>query len=598
MGTAVSPVPEAPVTAPTRSEVLSLGQRFAFSAQGFFGACMGLMVAVYLGKFYIDVMLLPAGLYAITVAAGRALDAITDPMMGHISDHTRSRWGRRKPWIFAGVLGWGVTCYLMLTPARGASVELVMWWFTLTYLGHFIFQTMASVPRNALGAELTLDTTQRVRLYGMLAFFVAPGTVVAAAMPGVLSNGFGLRDEHRQMALLGVVYVAGYVVMNMWMLRRLRERREFMGRGETPFVPGVRRALRNRPFRIMFISQVVTAIPVAIPATLVPFFVQYVLKVPENERMKWTSILIVTYLMAGFLALPLWIALAQRWGKLRVWLINGFVGVSGSTLVFFAGEGDQVMVALLWCYVGVQSQIWLVLSGSMHADVIDYDELHTGKRREAQFSALWGIIPKFTMIPGAAIPLAVLGGVGYVPNEPDQAPEVLLTLRIIFALVPAFFNLIGFAIMWFYPLSEENHRKIREGVGAHAAGRDALDPITGAILPPPGRRAVPEDTAWFLDVFSRRELRAYAERGRAPLMSVVGWCAFSCGLCVAAVFFAVTRIPGFDSDPGPLPALSIVVAGLSLTALFFHALRLRPAMRLRSEPVERELVQRHLAALA
>lgn len=575
--------------ASARSEALTGRTRLAFTANVFFTGAMGFLVAVYLGKFYIDVVLLPAGLFAIAVAVGRSLDALTDPVIGWVSDHTNTRWGRRKPWILLGVLCNAVVFYQMLTPPEGLSPRGVMWWFSVCYVTSFLCATIVHIPRLALGAELTLDAQERALLFGHFAFFAGLGVIFGAGATGILSGVMGQREFLR---LEAGVFVIGYVVLNLWLLHAVEERAEYRGRGETPFVPGVRRALRNKPFVIMFLSHLITAIPTAIPASLVPFFVQYVIKSDEPD--KWTPLFAVAFFLPGFLALPFWVWLARRKGKLFVWLLNGSIGVVGGGALFTCSEGDELRALVILCFVGLQATVWAFLGNAMHADVIDYDELHTGKRREAQFTSLWSIIPKFATIPGAAIPLAILGSVGYVPNEPNQRPEVVVTLHVLFALVPAAFNLIGVAIMWWYPLSEARHAKIREGVRKHERGEAAEDPITGALLLPPTTRGAGEEAAWYLDNFSVRELRAWSERGVPPILSVLAWTLGSLAVMTIAGAYALSRIEGFAEDPGALPTLSIVVVGLSLTVAIFHALRIRPALTMR---FGRDLACRHLEAL-
>jgi GPH family glycoside/pentoside/hexuronide:cation symporter len=555
---------------------------------------MALVVAVFLSKFYVDVVLVPAGILAIAIAVGRAFDAVIDPVIGYLSDHTRSRWGRRKPWILVGVLGNAVAYYALLTPAQSLSSSGVAWWYGATFLISFLCVAASHVPRTALSVELTLHTLERQKLYGMAAAFVALGTILGALMPTIL-KAQGLSDPRAQMERTAQIYVSGYVALNMLFLLFARERKEFVGRGESPFVPGVRRALRNKPFRVMFSSHVITAIPMAIPAVLMPFFVQYVL---ELEVLKWTGIFLLLYLGSGFVCLPLWMFLARKYGKRAVWLMCSFIGTTGGLAMFLVGPGDIGMMALFELYVGMPSAAWLFIGGAMHADVVDYDELHTGKRREAQFSALWSIIPKFALIPGAAIPLAVLGSVGYVPNQPYQSESVVLALRLLFAVVPALLNGIGLSLMWWYPLSERRHVAIREGVAKHARGEPAVDPISGATIPPPHQRDVDEATSWFLDYFSPRELRALFGSGPSVLTSVVAQALAYGALLIGASIFAVTHVESLDRNPGPLPALAIVVAGLALTGLLFHALRVRPALRIMRERPAPDLVERHLAAIA
>lgn len=589
----ISPPLAATSTSASAAEKLRFGTILAYGAPNFFGAAMGLIVAVFLGKFYVDTVLMPAGILALAIAAGRACDAMIDPFVGYLSDHTRSRWGRRRPYIFFGVLGNAVAFYMMLTPPESLKGSSAIIWFMTTFVLSFLSVSASHIPRTALGVELTLDTVERHRLFGVMSGFVAVGTILGSITPTVL-QGFGLIDVRSQMQATAVIFVAGYVAFNMLLLAVVPERREFIGRGEVPFVPGARRALRNRAFRIMFISHVITAIPMAIPAVLMPFFTQYVLQL---DGFRWTGIFVLAYLAAGFLMLPGWMWISRRFGKLAVWLIASFIGVTGGAGMYFMPPGEAGAMLALEIYVGLQSSVWIFVGTAMHADVVDYDELQTGKRREAQFSALWSIIPKFALIPGAALPLAILGAVGYVPNAPFQSVEVQSTLRLLFAVVPALLNAVGLALMWWYPLHERAHLAIREGIARHAAGEDALDPITGQMLPPPQRRSVDEATAWFLDNFSPHELQRSVEQPASALRSVLVRCAAFALVMALAIAFAVSRVESVDINPGPLPALAIVLAGVCLTGLMFHALRIGPARRLQGRPPAPAVIAMHLEAL-
>lgn len=572
------------------SEELGSDTKIAFSLQAAVGAAMALLLTVYLTKFYVDVVALPAGIMALAIASGRAFDAVTDPLMGWISDHTRSRFGRRLPWIAVGVAGNAVMFYLLLNPPTVLPESGVAGWAVAALLLSFLFVTISNVPRQALAVELTLDQQQRQDLFATISGFVAIGTVAGAVMPNVL-GAFGIEDERSRMSWQSVLYVGAYLAANAWFLWHIRERPEFAERGHVPLVPGVRRALRNKPFRVMFTSHVITAIPFVIPATLLPFYVEYVLEAGYD----WVGYFLLAYLLSGLLALPIWFMIAEAKGKLVVWLAAAFVAVTGGASLFFMGPGDERTVLFIQMYVGLQSAVWLFIGGAMHADVIDYDELQTGKRREAQFSALWSIIPKFALIPGASIPLAIMGGMGYVPDAPTQTPDVVFTIKTLYALVPAALNGIGLAIMWWYPLSEQRHAAIREAIAQHARGESAIDPITGETLPPPDKRAVDEATAWRLDYFSLPELQRIAggniNRVHAKIRTeILIWL----GLTVALLAALVPTVDTLESDPGPLPSLTIVAAGLAFTVALFHVARAPQAKRMLNTPVRRDLLNAHI----
>lgn len=573
---------------------LSLAVKIAYGAPAFAGSAMVVTAGVHATRFYSDVVLAPLGTVALVTAIARAFDAITDPFMGWLSDRTRSRWGRRLPYIAVGTVPVALAYWLFLTPPVALDGAGAARWFGVTFCATFLFNTITAIPSQALGAELSLEYHERSSIFGIRSAFAAAGTIVGATLPGLLEDGVGIEDERVIFSLLAAVYGGTLILLNAVMLRLVRERPEFMRREANPFIPGVRRALRNRPFRILLLAGIVNAIPAAIPAIMIPYFVYYAIQ--PDQPAAWLAIFLLAYLGAGFVCLPVWMAVARRWGKLRTMVAAASMGISGSVLFFFVEPRDVSFALGVYLYTGLASGALLFIIPAMGADTIDYDELRTGKRREAQFGAFWAMIPKFVSIPGGSIPIAILSAVGYVPNA-VQTPEVVFTIRFLYSIFPACFYVLSLLIVTRYPIGEEEHRAIRRGIEAHGDGRDAVDPLTGQVLPP---HAADERSAeaWFFDHFAPRELaRAVTQGAHRLVTDVVRAIALSTVLLAAAVLAAVLAVGAGESEPGPTAVLAVVAAGGALTSLCFHLGRLGAARRFARAAIPSARIEAHLASL-
>ena len=584
----MSSTPQAPAKLP-------LSLKLAFGAPAFAGAAMGIPIGVLMPKFYSDVVLAPLGYIAIAIALARGFDALTDPVMGWLSDRTHSRWGRRRPYIALGTPFAALAFYFLFAPPTWLSSDQAALWFGVTFCLFFLFSTIVEIPFAALGAELTPDYTERSSLFGYRSFFVAFGMMAAAVFPSVLRDGFGFQDERLIFLTMARLYALILVALIVVMLTRVRERPDFVERESNPLIPGVRRALRNKPFRILLIAGIISSIPAAIPVILMPYFVEYVLQ-PSNPT-TLVGLFLLTYLGAGMLMIPVWMLVAKRLGKLRTLILNSVIGITGSAFYFFLGPGDVALAGTVYFATGMVSMAGTFLVPAMAADVIDYDELRTGKRREAQFTSFWALIPKFVAIPGSSVPLAVLAAVGYVPNQ-AQAPDVLFTIRFLYSLFPVLFHVIALMVVTRYPISEEIHRLIRQGIDAHGRGETAVDPLTHARIEPFSSRRETEESGWFLDHFSPGELRSALSNGAASVFPrVISVAVASLALSVGAAGFALVSFQDAGSDPALRVVFAVVAAGLAFTAFVFHALRLRPARQLTDPTYDEQRVAAHLAQI-
>jgi glycoside/pentoside/hexuronide:cation symporter, GPH family len=577
-------------TAAHTAEPLTLKIKLLYGAPSFAGAAMIIPILIHMPKFYADVVLVPLGFLAMAIAIARSLDALSDPLMGWISDHTHTRLGRRRPYMLVGAPLCGLAFFCLLNPPASLTGGRAAIWFGVTFILYFIFHTVYVLPHYALGPELTQNYHDRSTLFAWRESFTILGTIVAAGAPGIMMQTLHL-SSRQVFFRLGIFFSVLLTVLYTLLVLTIKERPDFVARESNPLVPGVRRALRNRPFGILLASYVVASIAGAIPATMMPFFNAYVVAPPHPDV--WLSKLLVGYFGFGFLSLPGWVWISRRIGKLNAWRASFILPISGGAAMFLLRPGDIHWLMVLICWAGIGFGAGLFLTPSMQADVIDYDELYTGKRREAQYTAFWSMLPKFVAIPSAAVPIAILASLGYIPNA-IQVPRVVFAIRAIFALGPATCSALSFLIARRFPITETIHRKILDGIALHQGGEVALDPLTGAIVPPP-TPGHDEDVGWFLDYFSSGELKRYLVRGASqPVRDVLTVAAMSIGVTMLSVFYVLHRVSSLRADPGAMTSLIVVAGGLAFAIFVFHMMRLGPARRLAAGEVPADVVRAHL----
>ncbi|MEJ2155673.1 MAG: MFS transporter, partial [Desulfobacteraceae bacterium] len=207
-----------------------------------------------------------------------------------------------------------------------------------------------------------------------------------------------------------------------------------------------------------------------LPAALILYYVQYVLGSSNAD------LFLMAYFVTGIAFLPLWIRLSASIGKKPAWLLSMLINAGAFLGVYFLGAGDEWIYGILVVASGIGFGATLALPSSLQADVIDYDEMVSGKRREGQYVGMWSVAKKLAAAVGVGTGLTVLGAVGYVPNV-EQSENVQWVIRSFYALIPSICNLVAIVIALFYPLSGEVHRRIIDAIDALKSGQSVANPL-------------------------------------------------------------------------------------------------------------------------
>ena len=555
-------------------------------------------ISVELKIFYTDTVLVPAGLLALATAIARAFDAITDPVMGWVSDRTQTRWGRRKPWIPIGVFGSALFLWMMFAPPESLTPQMGAVWIGAAYLFYYLFHTVWHVPYTGLGMELTPDYDDRTSVFGIRALAGGLGSVIAFSSLLYIKWKHVIPDERQMLSVfVGTVCVL-MVVLFMLPVLKIKENPNFYARKGVPLIPSIRAAIRNKPLKIIMIVYILMTVTAAIPPLLMPFFCKYILALGGM----WRVLFALVYVIATFISMPIWMFIARTIGKLHVWIIAACIGISTSIVLLFIGEGQIYIMGAMELFRGFAAGCVLIIGPAMLADIIDYDELLTAKRREAQFAAFMGLVPKFVSIFSATVPLTVLAFVGYNPTLPQQTPATLFAIRALFALIPIVFHIIIILVILRYPLSRSVHETIRKGIEALNRGENTTDPISGKTLVP--IKPENEETTWFLDNFSLKELKKIVAQGTGSLISGIIRDVVVFGLISAgSVLLTIKLLSGSLTLSGAhqlkqgFGSCLIVVAGVCLTLMVFHLMRIKAAKKMVAEPTHAEIIQNHIINL-
>jgi GPH family glycoside/pentoside/hexuronide:cation symporter len=430
--------------------------------------------------FYTSVMGLPGSLVGIAGAIGLVWDAVIDPYIGHVSDRSRSRWGRRHAFMLAGALTMGLGFWLSFAPPRGLSTWALFAWVLAT---GFVVRTASSVyrvPYFALGAELSRDYDERTRITGLRGVLGVLASMATAALSFVLF--FPNRDagdpklNYDGYPAMGLAFGAA---MTVFALATTYGTRSWAHVGAA--APAARPApsrhfaaasldcLRNRSFRVLFATSSLFFLSVSINATLSIHFFTYYVDVTDSKAL---SALKVAFYLAGLIGVFFWVRASSRLQKHRLYLMGTLsAGLVMLAVYFLMGEGHLLgkghVTALIVfnALVGFfASTLWFV-PAALVADVVDEDELATGERREGSFFGLYSFGQQ--LAGGLALVLTgvlVDGFAGLVPGQAEQSAQTVQRIGLLYAVLPGTLLLIASAWALRYDLGRARVAEIQRAL--------------------------------------------------------------------------------------------------------------------------------------
>ena len=455
--------PDRSAPAPTNARI-SFGTILAWGAPVFALSALLFFVQFFFLKYATDVLLLPPAAVGVVFALGRLWDAISDPIVGIWSDRTRTRFGRRRPWMAAGV-GLLAVCFVGVwwQPA-GLGEWGRLLWATAALFAFYGAYTVYQIPHQSLGAELSTDHHDRSRVFGVQAVFFTVGMLLSFGAIQYVNNAASPRE-----AVLLVCGGATVLVLVFLSIppALLRERVEYQGRGAERPLQAMKDVLANPHARLLLVAQFVQLLGSSVIGILSPFVFQYVL-----GRTDLIAVLPAVFVLSSMASVPLWVVVSRRIGKSPAWRI-GMLTFGAAIGSFFFIPPDRIgWVALMLVAAGAGSGCGTAVGPSMLADVIDWDELRSGERKEGAYSAAWGFAIK---VSNAAVILLTgigLEAFGFQANQ-EQTETAKLGLRVLFSALPFVMYVAGAWVLGRYALGAAEHAAIREVLDGRRAGGDA-----------------------------------------------------------------------------------------------------------------------------
>jgi glycoside/pentoside/hexuronide:cation symporter, GPH family len=420
------------------------------------------LIGLHLLYFYSDRMGLSPSLAGLAFFLALVLDAVTDPLVGNISDRARFKSGRRRPFFFAAI-PMAVCYYLLLSPPP-LHAGLFLWFFGFYFLmltSRKIYETAYS----ALMPELTLDYDERTRLSTFRMLCGTVGDISGALLPFAATYLFARGTDFKVTGAICAVVVAGGAMLAY---TGLRERAEFSTLERSRLWASIKSMAGNRPFIILLIATTLAIMAINIPTVLIRFLAKYWYH-DENAAARW----LMAYFAGSVVSYPFWFRITVRFEKKPAFVVAMVCNAFGSLLFMLMTPQSTIALYLLMAFTGFSAiGIW-VTQISASADVIEWDEERTGQRQEGAYGGITSMSIKLAVALTLLMVGPVLSWVGYKPGGGNITPAAGEHLRALFALGPASIYLLSALVFSRYPITRESHRAMRDRLSARSAAAEA-----------------------------------------------------------------------------------------------------------------------------
>ncbi|QAV32928.1 oligogalacturonide transporter [Fervidobacterium changbaicum] len=444
--------------------------KFFFGFGDVYGGGVFNIINFFYAIFLTDVVKIPPAYASIIFLVGKIWDAVTDPIMGYISDRTKSRWGRRRPYFLFGVPFIFLSFVMVWYPVSFESTFARFLYALFSYMFLNTVVTMVLIPYTAMSAEITLDYNERTAINSLRLTFSLLSSLLCAVLPMMIVKSAG--DPRKGYLTMSIIFGTFFALPYLGVFAFTKEKNFKPATTKLNFKELIIEPLKIKTFRLYLGMFLFAYLAIDTVSVIFPYYMKYYIGKPY-----FVSAVLGVLLITEIIFVPVYAMIARKKSKNFAYIVGALVWMVGATLTFFfRPEWPSRMLLAVAALIGAGVSAVAVMPHTILGDVTDVAELKFGERREGNISSMATFLRKVASALVQAVILLILGLVGYVNpkgNEIPQQPEsVILAIRLIVFVGPILLLLVGLYSALKYPLRPEVHKTLVKLLEAKRQGED------------------------------------------------------------------------------------------------------------------------------
>ncbi|MCL1950511.1 MAG: MFS transporter [Turicibacter sp.] len=450
-------------------EKLTLGRMWAFAVGDIFGGGSFNIINFLYPGFLALVVGIPAHLAGVIMLVGRLFDAVTDPLMGLFSDRLRQRFGTRRVSLFVSAPLITLSMFLMFYPYQHPSQTVRFWQLLTAYIFFYLVQTSVMIPYFSLASEMTDDYTLRAKMTTLRMGCAISASIICVAVPGMIVDASGSNQGYIYMSLaFGTLFGIVTLITAFFAKEGVAVSHDRVAFEANRFW----QPFKVKPFRQYLWLFLCCQLTMAIMSALFFFYVDFYFRRGQTALGQANMVGIIgAALMFGMqiVALPVYMALIRKVGKMAVYIVGSLIWIVGALLLFWLpADADAWLLYLLAAALGFGISGPGLVPHAIFGDVVDVGTLQLGVQVAGAFSGIANLVNKLAQAIGLALVMAALGWAGFLETQigPDASPVLQQPLAAqraivtIMALAPLAFMSVGIFVGTRYRLNKERHEAV------------------------------------------------------------------------------------------------------------------------------------------